>query len=187
MKLVVGLGNPGPRYERTRHNVGFLVLDKLAKEKGISFTPEPGSETEIAELNLDNGTVLLVKPQTMMNLSGRAVRKVIESRGFTPADLVVVSDDFNLPFGQLRIRQGGEDGGHNGLSSIIQAIGPDFWRFRIGIASGHADIQGHSEFVVSPFSAEEQRETKHMIERGAELLEKYLVQGDIGHETVRLV
>lgn len=187
MKLVIGLGNPGPRYERTRHNVGFLVLDKLAKEKGISFAADAPSQADIAELPLEAGTVLLAKPQTMMNLSGRAVRSLIESRGLTSADVLVVSDDFNLPFGQLRIRQGGEDGGHNGLDSIIQSIGPDFWRFRIGIASGHADIQGHSEFVVSPFSAEEQRESKHMIERAAELLEKYLVSGDIGHDTVRLV
>lgn len=187
MKLVVGLGNPGSRYARTRHNVGFLVLDKLAKEKGLTFTPDPSSEAEIAELTLENGTAVLVKPQTMMNLSGRAVRKLLESRGLSAEDVLVVSDDFNLPFGQLRIRQGGEDGGHNGLESIINAIGPEFWRFRIGISSGYQDIAGHSEFVVSPFSAEEQRESKHMVERAAELLEKYLVKGDIGHDTIRLV
>lgn len=187
MKLVVGLGNPGPRYERTRHNVGFMVLDKLAKSKGLSFAPDAAAEADVAELELENGPVLLVKPQTMMNLSGRAVRKLMETRGLTHNDVLVVSDDFNLQFGQLRIRQGGEAGGHNGLDSVIQAIGPEFWRFRIGILSGYLDIAGHQEFVISPFSAEEQRETKHMVERAAELLEKYLVKGDLGHETIRLV
>ncbi len=187
MKLVVGLGNPGGRYERTRHNLGFMVLDKLAKTHDLKFSTDSRHKADVAELQLDSGKIFLAKPQTMMNLSGEAVRSIADYYKIEPAEILVVSDDFNLEFGQLRIRQGGESGGHNGLESVIEAIGPDFWRFRIGVMSGHLDIQGHAEFVVSPFSPEETRELKRLVERAAELVEEYLTLGHLAHDTTRLV
>lgn len=187
MKLVVGLGNLGARYERTRHNLGFMVLDEFAGRQGLSFTQSPEAKAELASFDLEGREITLLKPATMMNLSGQAVKRIAGGLGVEASEILVVSDDFNLPFGHLRIRQGGESGGHNGLASIIEAIGEDFWRFRIGVASGHLDKSHHSQFVVSPFEPEEQRQLKRLVERAAELLEEYLVKGHLAHDTTRLV
>lgn len=187
MKLVVGLGNLGQRYENTRHNLGFMVLDKLAKEKGFEFHESSEAKAELAHFDLGYGEITFAKPHTMMNLSGRAVRAIAERLKAPGDQVLIVSDDFNLEFGQLRVRQGGESGGHNGLASVIEAIGEDFWRFRIGVASGHLDKSHHSEFVTAPFSPDEQRQLKHLVERASELLEEYLVKGSLSHDTIRLV
>ncbi len=186
MKLVVGLGNLGGRYENTRHNLGFMVIDQFAKTHDAKFETDKELRAEVAAIQLVGQEITLAKPQTMVNLSGLAVRKLIEKHNLEPGEVSVVVDDFNLPFGQLRVRLGGEDGGHNGLGSIIESIGPEFWRFRIGVASGYLDKSDHSEFVVSPFSPEETRELKHIIERAGELLEEYLIKGEPRHETIRL-
>lgn len=187
MKLVVGLGNPGQRYDHTRHNLGFMVLDEFAKQKGLKFHRADEAKAELVHADLGTGEITFAKPQTMMNLSGQAVRAIVQRLGIEADEVLVVSDDFNLEFGQLRVRQGGESGGHNGLASVIQAIGEGFWRFRIGVASGHLDKSHHSEFVTAPFSPDEQRQLKHLVERAAELLEEYLVKGELAHDTTRLV
>jgi PTH1 family peptidyl-tRNA hydrolase len=135
MKVVVGLGNPGRRYEGTRHNVGFAVLDALAA------APNAGRfqvrfQAEIAELTEDSGKVLLVKPQTFMNLSGQCVRQVVDFYQLPLQDLLVVCDDFNLPLGKLRCRARGSHGGHNGLRDIQNHLGTqEYARFRIGVGA----------------------------------------------------
>lgn len=187
MKLVVGLGNPGHRYEKTPHNLGFRVLDELAKNKDVKFKEDKSHKAEIAEIGIGSEKILLVKPQTMMNLSGQAVRSLAHFYKVENPDILIVSDDFNLPFGQLRIRHGGEHGGHNGLGSVISSIGEDFWRFRIGVASGHLDKSDHSTFVTAPFAPEQMRQLTHLLDRAAELLEEYLEKGTLGHDTIRLV
>ncbi len=133
MKVVVGLGNPGRQYAGTRHNVGFDVIDYLAKGPGVGSS-RSAFQAEVVEMTEGGEKVLLVKPQTFMNLSGRAVRAVLDFYKLTPADLLVVCDDYNLPLGKLRVRAKGSAGGQNGLKNIQDQLGTDEYpRLRIGI------------------------------------------------------
>jgi len=133
MKVVVGLGNPGPRYTGTRHNVGFAVLDNLIQGPNIYRCPDR-FQAQIAELHEDVYKVLLVKPQTFMNLSGQCVRQAIDFYQLALENLLVVCDDFNLPLGRLRIRARGSCGGHKGLSDIESHLGTNLYsRLRIGV------------------------------------------------------
>jgi peptidyl-tRNA hydrolase, PTH1 family len=137
MKLIVGLGNPGPKYKQTLHNIGFEVVDEVARRHQVSFGMAPADAlfTKVAGLGAE--PVLLVKPLTFMNLSGRAVQDVRHYFKIEPVDLLIVTDDVNLPAGQLRARRGGSAGGHNGLKSIIEQLGTDqFPRLRIGVGRG---------------------------------------------------
>ena len=133
MKLVVGLGNPGKRYDGTRHNVGFAVIDALAKAPGVgSF--QSRFDADVAEWHEDAEKILLLKPQTFMNLSGRAVRQVVDFYQIEHADLLVVCDDMSLPLGKLRFRARGTHGGHNGLRDIQSHLGTtEYSRLRIGV------------------------------------------------------
>jgi len=140
MKIIVGLGNLGKQYENTRHNVGFLAMDKIVekmaqKDIKVEFRLENKFEAEIAKIKLGNEDVILVKPQTFMNLSGKAVKKVVDFYKINPAkDLIVIYDDIDLPLAKVRIRSEGSSAGHNGLQSIIDELGTDrFMRVRIGI------------------------------------------------------
>ncbi len=143
MKVVVGLGNPGGRYQGTRHNVGFDVIDSLAA------SPRAGRfqsrfQAQVTELNEDGDKILLVKPETFMNLSGRSVRQVLDFYQLTPADLLVVCDDINLPLGKLRIRARGTHGGHNGLRDIQNHLGGvEYARLRIGVDAPRDEAIDH--------------------------------------------
>jgi PTH1 family peptidyl-tRNA hydrolase len=153
-KLVVGLGNPGTRYESTRHNIGFAVVDRLAAGcRDARF--QARFDGLLADAELDFHRVLLLKPQTFMNLSGRAVQQVTAFFKIDPVDVLVVCDDLSLPLGKLRIRAGGSDGGQKGLRDIAQQLGTDqFPRLRIGIGErGPIDA---SDFVLSRFRPSEQ-------------------------------
>ena len=133
MRLIVGLGNPGPEYEWTPHNMGFLAVDELAGRAAIRVT-RPEAKSYIGRGELAGQEVILAKPQTMMNLSGVAVRMLLERNDASPADLIVLSDEVALPWGTLRIRERGSAGGHNGLKSVIGALGTDeFIRVRLGV------------------------------------------------------
>jgi PTH1 family peptidyl-tRNA hydrolase len=137
MKLIVGLGNPGPKYKQTLHNIGFDVVDELARRHGATFDAAPTDALFAKVRNLGDDTVLLAKPLTFMNLSGRAVQDLRHYFRIEPVDLLVVTDDVNLPVGQLRARRGGSAGGHNGLKSIIELLGTDqFPRLRVGVGRG---------------------------------------------------
>ncbi len=141
MKLIVGLGNPGSQYEKTRHNVGFMFLDTLLGCPSVQSTFEPVTfhldkkfEAEIAEREIDGEKYIFAKPQTFMNSSGRSVSKIMKFFKISPSDLIVALDDIDLPIGIIRIRLEGSSGGHNGLSDIISAVGTDqFTRIRFGI------------------------------------------------------
>lgn len=150
MRVVVGLGNPGDRYRRTRHNVGFMVADALAARSGARRWVEE-ADAWTAEARVGGEDALLVKPATFMNRSGVAVERMLAARGAGPGDLVVVLDDVALELGTLRVRERGSHGGHNGLRSLIEMLGTDdFARVRVGIRAGepHEDL---AEYVLSEF------------------------------------
>lgn len=155
MKVVVGLGNPGREYAGTRHNVGFRVVEELARRAGATFRRSLRWPLRSAEARLEGGTCLLVEPLTFMNASGNAVAPLMRKRGLEPADLLLVYDDADLPLGRLRIRAGGGAGGHNGVRSVIERIGSaDFARVRVGVGrrEGGDGLVGH---VLSGFAPEE--------------------------------
>jgi PTH1 family peptidyl-tRNA hydrolase len=166
MKVIVGLGNPGPRYAGTRHNVGFDVIDYLAAAPGCTLFRER-FETFVAELKEGDETVLLVKPQTFMNLSGRAVRAVLDFYKLPLTELLVVCDDFNLPLGKLRIRTKGSHGGQNGLRNIQEQLGTDgYVRLRIGVGQpGPGDAVDH---VLSKFKPGERKAVDEAVATAAQ-------------------
>lgn len=176
MFLIVGLGNPGEKYERTRHNCGFLVVDELARRTGRTIkTPECQSLTSKAHIS---GTeVLLVKPQTFMNLSGVAVKALMKKHEIKADRILIISDDVALPLGKLRLRQTGSAGGQNGLKSIIKEIGTqDFARLRIGIAPDHP-VSNLSEFVLGDFSKHEREILSETVQTAADAVEVLLQTG----------
>ena len=168
MKLVIGLGNPGKEYRHTRHNVGFEVLDELVRRTKAIWRRSWTTSAWTGRMKMEGEEVLLVKPRTFMNRSGQAVAAVMRKRGLQPADVIVVSDDLELPRGRIRIRKKGGAGGHQGLQSVIQALGADdFVRIRIGIGprpSGE-ELVNH---VLARFTAEERREVEKAVEIAAD-------------------
>ncbi|MEP6710637.1 MAG: aminoacyl-tRNA hydrolase, partial [Candidatus Saccharibacteria bacterium] len=134
MKLIFAQGNPGDQYNTTRHNVGFAILDALAKKFEASFTSKPKFFADIAELNIEGEKILLVKPATFYNETGKSARALVDFYKLAPAtDVLVVHDDLALPFGTLRTREKGSDAGNNGIKSLNAHLGPDYARLRIGI------------------------------------------------------
>ena len=169
MKLIAGLGNPGARYVRTRHNLGFVVADLLASELGVAFT-RMQDEAQVVRARYAGDTVLLVKPQTYMNNSGRAVAAIARRNGCDIEDILVLVDDKDLPFGKVRLRAGGSAGGHNGLKSITACLGSDAYsRLRMGIATEFMDQMDElSGFVLSRFQSEEMKQVAELTEQAAQ-------------------
>ncbi len=157
MFIIAGLGNPGKKYETTRHNVGFCVIDKLAAAYNISVTEEK-YKALAGNGYIEGNRVLLLKPQTYMNLSGESVREAVDFYKADPStDLIVILDDIDLPLGQLRIRKSGSAGGHKGLKSIISCLGTqEFARLRVGIGA-RPPLMDLADYVLSHFPAEEWR------------------------------
>lgn len=180
MKLVVGLGNPGIKYVGTRHNVGFMVVEAFARE-GFSFQQKFSAEVSQMMLQVEGGEekVLLVKPQTFMNASGRAVAALVQFYKLVPArDCVLVYDDVDMQFGQLRVRLKGRAGGHNGLKSIFSALGTDEMpRVRFGIANEYREHYDTADFVLANFSRGEQDALPMLVERACQALEHGLYYG----------
>ena len=176
MKLVVGLGNPGSEYRETRHNVGFLVIDEIARRWGVERWREQ-FEALATKTTLDGDAVLLAKPLTFMNLSGQAVGELTRFYKIDPADVFVVTDDVALPLGRLRARRDGSDGGHNGLKSVIDHLGTQaFPRLRVGVGRGEADrnLVGH---VLGRFGAGERETMAAAVLRAADATEMFLREG----------
>ncbi len=175
MKMIVGIGNPGREYADTRHNVGFMVVDRLAAVHSVRGWRDR-FQARTAEANLAGARVLLMKPMTYMNESGVAVRAAAQWRDTPCDDVMVVCDDFNLPLGRLRVRGGGSSGGHNGLASIAAHLGSDaFPRMRIGI--GETEPGGARDFVLSGFLPEERPVVVETIDRAVSALETWLEAG----------
>ena len=166
MWIVVGLGNLGPRYAATRHNIGFMVVDHLAAEQGSQW--EIQDQSQVAEVRLTDRQIWLVKPQTYMNRSGAAVAAFQQQLGATPAEVLVLLDDFLLDFGRLRLRRGGSDGGHNGLASVLEHLKtPQVPRLRLGIGPPSAD-EDPIEYVLGAFRQEEK--VAGLVERGCQAI-----------------
>lgn len=175
--LVVGLGNPGPEYERTRHNAGFLVADVLAERIGGRFTVHKKSGADLLEARLDGRKILLAKPRTYMNLSGRPVAALARFFSVPPTDVIVVHDELDLPFGSIRLKRGGGEGGHNGLRSISNALSTkDYLRVRFGVGRPPGR-QDPADFVLKPFSAPERKEVPVLVEQTADAVELLLRVG----------
>ncbi|MCE9529907.1 MAG: aminoacyl-tRNA hydrolase [Planctomycetes bacterium] len=154
MKVVIGLGNPGPRYHGTRHNIGYAVIDYLAAGPGVSSF-RSRFQAQVAEMPEGSEQVLLVKPETFMNLSGRAVREALDFYKLEISDFLIVCDDLALPVGKLRVRAKGSDGGQKGLRSIQEQLGtPEYARLRVGIGSPNEHMDA-ADYVLSRFASGE--------------------------------
>lgn len=176
MKIIAGLGNPGERYLFTRHNLGFMVADRLALSHHLSFRRKK-FDALLAEGPIGGIPAILLKPQTFMNLSGKAVGPLVRFFKVDAADLVVIHDDLDLPFGTIRVKKGGGDGGHKGLQSIIEALGTDdFLRLRFGIGKP-VTKELVEAYVLEPFGKEETECLTVLLERACRAVEEILSAG----------
>jgi len=179
-QLVVGLGNPGPRYAATRHNAGFLVVELLAERVGGRFKAHrapSGRSCDIVETRIAGTPVVLVKPKSFMNESGGPIVSISRFYKVPVEQITIVHDDLDLPFGTLRIKRGGGDGGHNGLRSATSALGSkDYARVRFGIGRPPGR-QDPAEYVLREFAAAERKEVPFLVDRAADAVEALLAQG----------
>ena len=162
MKVVIGLGNPGKKYEKTRHNIGFIAVDNLRTKMNISDEREK-FQALVSEKNIDGEKVIFLKPQTFMNLSGNSVIEIVNFYKLDPKkDIIVIYDDMDLSFGDIRIREKGSSGGHNGIKSIISHIGEEFIRIKCGIGAKEKDAVEH---VLGEFNQTEQKDLDEILEK----------------------
>jgi peptidyl-tRNA hydrolase, PTH1 family len=174
LTLIVGLGNPGVAYKKTRHNIGFMVLDAFAEKHALAFKANSALHGKVAIGKVEGSDCILLKPSTYMNESGRAVKQCIDS--YKPQRLMVICDDIALPFGKMRIREKGSSGGHNGLKNIEAHLHSALYpRFRIGV--GHPGCGHVKEYVLSAFSKEEALALEELIVRAVEALELWMAAG----------
>lgn len=174
IRAIVGLGNPGEKYDRTRHNLGFEVVNLLKGES--EFVPGDGKYLYCAT-SVSSFEIALLKPTTYMNRSGIAIRRYAESESLLPAEILVIADDFNLPLGRIRLRKGGSDGGHNGLASLIDHLGTEnFPRIRLGIGPVPEGIFAE-DFVLERFPDKETGVAEEMTERAARAVRAWLLEG----------
>lgn len=167
MKVMIGLGNPGKKYEDTRHNVGFMAIDTISKQWDISVTQQK-FRALVGEGRIDMQKVLLVKPQTYMNLSGESVSEILKFYKLTHEDILVIYDDLDLPVGKLRLREKGSAGGHNGIKSLIAHLGTqDFKRIKIGIDRPEPG-RSVSDYVLGTFPKAEQPDIQKAVELASE-------------------
>ncbi len=175
MKLIVGLGNPGRRYQGTRHNIGARVIDTLARRHHVALREEGWAD--VGALTLDGARVLLARPQTYVNVSGTAVADLRRRHRLPLENLLVAFDDLDLPVGQIRLRAKGGHGGHNGMRSIIEALGSEeFARLRVGIGRPPEGVDP-ADYVLSRFSKEEQAQLDEAVERAADAVEAFVRRG----------
>ena len=170
MLLIAGLGNPGPRYAATRHNVGFRLIDELARQCGVPASAfKERFHGEIASARLGDQELVLLRPQTFMNESGRSVQAACTFYKLKPSDLIVAHDDLDVPFSEVRLKQGGGDGGQRGVRSVTAALGPDYVRIRLGIGRPPPDFRGDvADFVLQAFPSAELATVEQMVTRATE-------------------
>lgn len=175
MKIIAGLGNPGDQYRMTRHNMGFLVLDALAEDAGIAVQKKK-FEALLGDGRIGNERVLLVKPQTFMNLSGQSIRQAADFYQKTPEEIIVVHDDLDLPFGTVRIKVGGGDGGHKGIRSLMDHLGGAFTRVRLGI--GKPSFKDDTEhYVLQTFPKADLETLAEVVRKACEAVREILDSG----------
>lgn len=174
--LVVGLGNPGPEYANTPHNLGFLTVDRLAERRNIRIS-RPESKALVGVGEVASRRVVLAKPQTFMNLSGASVKGLLSKYNLTPESLLVVYDELDLPWGSVRIKPKGSAGGHHGMEDVIRALGSrDFARLRLGIHPGRP-VRDGAQFVLTPFRSGQERDLDDLLGLAADAVESILALG----------
>jgi len=176
MFLIVGLGNPGMAYAHTRHNLGFRIVQQVARETGITLSKK-GHKARYGEGLIDGEKIILARPQTYVNLSGQSVKSFLQSLGIAPSQLLVIHDDIDLPFGALRLKRGGGSGGHNGIESIIRHIQTDeFNRLKVGV--GRPPLKEEpADYVLKSFSSSEKKKLSPLIAKAAEAVLMVIEQG----------
>ena len=176
MLLVAGLGNPGEEYAATPHNMGFLVVDRLAARHGIRLTRKE-CQAVLGQGSIGGKTVLLAKPQTFMNLSGIAVKPLLEKNEIPASDLILVYDELDLPWGSLRVRPGGSAAGHNGIKDVIAKLGTqEFPRIRLGVHPGHPLPSG-KDYLLSRFTRQQNESLDEFVDLAADATESIIAEG----------
>jgi PTH1 family peptidyl-tRNA hydrolase len=182
--LIVGLGNVGKEYDGTRHNIGFACIDALAVSQGIDgWADKKDLKSFIATGNVGDTRVILCKPTTFMNLSGEAVQAVSRFYKIEVSQMIVVHDELDIDFGQIRTRVGGSDAGHNGVKSLIQHLGPDFGRVRVGVGPKTPEQMDSADFVLGKFSADEQAQMKNLLQESTAILTEFIHSQTLPSET----
>jgi PTH1 family peptidyl-tRNA hydrolase len=180
--LIVGLGNPGIRYKFTRHNIGFLVVDALAQHLGVQFSDKSANDdfnSHIAKTQIEKKDVLLVKPQTFMNLSGEAVQALMAYYKIAIEDIFVIHDEVDLPFKKMKIQKGRGHGGHNGIRNIHEKIGVEYARLKVGVGRPTIPQMEVADFVLQNFSKEQEGELSDIVSRAAEVTLDFIEEGFI--------
>jgi len=176
MKLILAQGNPGTEYEKTRHNVGFLSLDYYAVKHGLNFQAKSKFHADITETTIDGEKVLLVKPTTYYNETGKSARALADFYKIETENILVIHDELALPFGTLRTREKGSDAGNNGIKSLNAHLGENYARIRVGTWNEIADRQGSFDFVLSKFSADEMEKLqKDIFPKVNELIDEFII------------
>ena len=184
MKLVLAQGNPESRFDNTRHNVGFFVIDYIADKHDASWIEKSKFHAKIAEIVIESEKVLLVKPDTFYNETGQSARSLVDFFGLNAAsDVLVIYDELALPIGTIRTRKQGSDAGNNGIKSLTSHIGPDYHRIRIGVSNDHRVAGNDMNFVLSKFSKTEQDTLVSELPEIAKYVEAF-VSGNLAHETI---
>ncbi len=182
--LIVGLGNEGKEYDDTRHNIGFACIDTLAASQGIEgWAHKKDLKSEVATGNVGDTRVILCKPTTMMNLSGTAMQAVAHFYKIEVSQIVVVHDELDIDFGQIRTRMGGSDAGHNGIKSLIEHLGENFGRVRVGVGPKTPAQMDSADFVLGKFNTEEQTQIKNLLQESTAILTEFIHSQNILPET----
>jgi len=186
--LVVGLGNPGKDYNLTRHNIGFYTLDDFAQSNEFpDFKEHSKFKGFTTEKVLGQTKVILLKPGTFMNNSGEAVQAVASYHKIAPQDIICVYDELSIPFGQIRMRVGGQSAGHNGIKSLIQHVGHNFGRVRIGIKNSITEKADDSDFVLGKFTKTEQQHLKTLSQETGAVITEFIYSNKLPHETRSII
>lgn len=186
--VVIGLGNPGRQYQRTRHNIGFEAVDYFAAHNDFpGWVKKKDLKAEITSANLGDSRVVLVKPTTFMNTSGQAVRAVQHFYKVDNRHTLAVYDELSIPIGQLRTRVGGADAGHNGVKSLITHLGADFGRLRLGVGTPTSAIADAATYVLGKFTHDEQLIIKQAVREASALITEYVYSGSLPHDTRSVV
>lgn len=182
--MLVGLGNPGTQYEQTRHNIGFRCVDAFCASQNFATWVEKTNQKSLQSIGtLGNVKVIAVKPTTFMNLSGEAVQATAHFYKVPSSEILVVHDEYALPFGQLRSRSGGSSAGHNGIKSLIQYLGADFKRLRVGIAANESDKTKRADFVLAKFTPEEETYMPNLLKETTTMIVEYIYGGQLPSDT----
>lgn len=178
MKLFVGLGNMGPKYAFTRHNIGWRVIDELTHELNVQLDNKDGKLKSLAvKTRIGEEEVVIAKPLTMMNNSGQAVRALMDFYKIEAEDVLVAYDDLDIPFGIIKTKQGGSDGTHNGLASVTQHVGKDYWKLRLGVDRQPRGFATGHDFVLARFAEDEEEQLPEVLAAASELVQEQLENG----------